>query len=128
MPKTQNRTRTTSIVLISLAVPIFLSLTQCHAAMPPAVGTEHCGGVSCSSNGDCTLNVPVCAQASSATCLTTSPRECAWKLNISTYCPCLEHDVRLCDYNGSPGVQICTKNSSTSTYWAACIACPSCTS
>jgi hypothetical protein len=32
----------------------------------------------------------------SAACLSDPPRECAWKLNISASCPCMEHDVRLC--------------------------------
>jgi hypothetical protein len=127
MPKSNPRTRKLSLLTLLFVAPLFLSLTQCHAAAPPIVGAEHCGGVACSSNLNCTANVPVCAISSSGTCLTTTPRECAWKLNISSACPCMEHDVRLCDFSGSPGVQICTKNSSTSTYWAACIACPSCT-
>lgn len=89
---------------------------------------EHCGGVVCAGTADCQSNVPLCAQASSATCLTGTPRECAWKLAISSSCPCMEHDVRLCmQSNGSPGVQICTANAArTGTFWDACIACPSC--
>lgn len=126
MRKTEPRKRAFPLITLACCIPFFLSLTMCSSALPPAATSEPCGGVGCTSNSDCTVNMPVCAQASSATCLNTSPRECAWKLNISAYCPCLEHDVRLCNYNGSPGVQICTKNSSTSTYWAACIACPSC--
>lgn len=127
MNKPDPRTRRFPLFTILLAAPLFLSLTQCGSAVLPPLGAEHCGGVVCASTNDCTVNIPVCAQSSSATCLNTSPRECAWKLNISASCPCLEHDVRLCDYSGSPGVQICTKSSSTSTYWAACIACPTCT-
>jgi hypothetical protein len=89
---------------------------------------EHCGGISCSGNADCQVNVPLCAQSISATCLPNPPRECAWKLAISSSCPCMEHDVRLCTQgNGSPSVQICTANAArTATFWDACIACPSC--
>lgn len=122
--------RFTGVMLLAAWIP------QCTAAQPSDeseahLGSvqnalEHCGGVACTSNGDCTITPPVCTMASSATCLTTTPRECAWKLNISASCPCIEHTVRLCNFSGSPGVQICTASSSTSTYWAACVACPSC--
>lgn len=126
MSKTRARTRKSSVVTLLLALPLFLSLTHCGAAMPPSAGLEPCGGPSCQSTNDCMLKTPVCAQGSSSTCLNTTPRECAWKLNISAYCPCIEHDVRLCSYNGGPGVQICNKTSSSSTAWSACMACPSC--
>jgi hypothetical protein len=125
MSKPNSRTRTYSLLTLFLAFPLLLSLTQCHAAAPP-VGVEHCGGVVCTSNYECGANPPVCASTTGATCLLTSPRECAWKLNISSSCPCMEHDVRLCQYNGGPGVQICGKTSSTSTQWGGCQACPNC--
>jgi hypothetical protein len=72
--------------------------------------------------------MPVCALSSGATCFNNT--ECTYKLNtISSSCPCIEHDVRLCTVSGSgaAGVQICTKVTSTSTTWAACVACPGCT-
>lgn len=130
-----------SSLLISLRVAIIATmaacLVQCAGEPPEGAGEgpissvasalEHCGGVVCTGNSNCQVNVPVCALSTSGTCLTTTPRECAWKLNISTSCPCIEHAVRLCTLSGGgAGVQICTASSSTSTYWAGCIACPSC--
>lgn len=115
-----------------------LALPQCSA--PEATDTdeshlgsvtsalEHCGGVACSGSGDCATSAPLCANPASATCLLTTPRECAWSLAISASCLCLEHDIRLCTLSGgTPGVQVCTSNKThTGTYWAACQACPSC--
>jgi hypothetical protein len=117
-----------SVSTLLLCCPLFL-LTQCGHQAVPQVSSEHCGGVTCTGNSDCTVNVPLCAQSTSATCLVGPPRECAWKLAISSSCPCMEHDVRLCTVGAStPGVQICTANGArTATYWAACVACPSCT-
>jgi hypothetical protein len=113
----------------SLFIITSLALTQCGHAAAPAVSSEHCGGVTCTGVTECQTNLPLCAQASSATCLSNAPRECAWKLAISSSCPCMEHDVRLCTASGSvAGVQICTANGArTATYWATCVACPSCT-
>lgn len=72
--------------------------------------------------------MPACALSAGMACLQGPPRECVWRLNTSsTSCPCMEHDVRLCDLSGSPGVQICMKASSTATYWGTCESCPSCT-
>jgi hypothetical protein len=115
---------------------LVLSLSQCGVEQGEAgenIGTvaqalEHCGGVACTGVIDCQTNIPLCAQATSATCLTGPPKECVWKLAISSSCPCMEHDVRLCTQtNGSPGVQICTANAPrTGTYWNTCIACPGC--
>lgn len=127
----------TFVFRVLLAGALAVSLSQCGAERSD-VGTEnigsvsaaleHCGGVTCSGGADCQANLPLCAQLSSATCLNTSPRECAWKLAISSSCPCMEHDVRLCTQNnGSPGVQICTANAPrTGTFWESCITCPSC--
>lgn len=115
------------LLTLLASVPLLLSLTQCAASPPPALGTEHCGAVSCTGTTQCAANLPLCAQASSATCLPNAPRECAWKLAISSSCPCMEHDVRLCVTGSTPGVEICTANSGrTGTYWAACIPCPGC--
>lgn len=125
-----------SISTIILVTCGSLTLTQCAGAAPPHAGhagiaadAEHCGGISCTGTAQCAANVPLCAIASSATCLPNAPRECAWKLNISGTCPCMEHDVRLCMVGGvTPGVQICTANGArTATYWADCVACPGCT-
>jgi hypothetical protein len=72
--------------------------------------------------------MPVCALTAGATCFNNT--ECTYKLNTtSATCPCIEHDVRLCTVPGSgaAGVQICTKVNTTTTTWAACVACPSCT-
>jgi hypothetical protein len=117
------------ICTLLLAGGLFLLLTQCGAATPSAVTSEHCGGVACTGTGDCTTNMPVCASATGVVCTIGPPRECIYKLNTgSSSCPCLEHDIRLCTASGGvPGVQICTKASASSTYWATCIACPSCT-
>ena len=114
-------------LFVLLALSLFL--TQCKGSTPPSLGAEHCGGIACTGVTQCQTNAPLCAIASSATCLPDAPRECAWKLNISASCPCLEHDVRLCTVGAStPGVQICTANAGrTATYWASCVACPNCT-
>jgi hypothetical protein len=72
--------------------------------------------------------MPVCALTSGATCYNGT--ECTYKLNTaSATCACIEHDVRLCTVAGSgaPGVQICTKVTSTATTWAACTTTPACT-
>src|SRR3954470_18157921 len=96
-----------SIVTILLSAPLLLALTQCGASLPPG-GAEHCGGVACSSSYDCQAAAPACALAAGTGCLQGPPRECVWRLNTSSNsCPCMEHDVRLCDLSGSPGVQIC---------------------
>src|SRR5262245_815741 len=118
-----------SLATLLVLAPLLLLLTQCSAGSTPAVSAEHCGGVTCSGNADCLVNVPVCADSTTATCLMTSPRECAWSLSISASCPCMEHAIRLCTASGGvPGVQICTANKPhTGTFWASCIACPSCT-
>jgi hypothetical protein len=112
-----------------VAAPLFLCLSQCSASPPPsALGAERCGNKACATTGDCTVGMPVCALSSGATCYNGT--ECTYKLNtISPGCPCIEHDVRLCTVPGSgaAGVQICTKVNTTTTTWAACIACPSCT-
>ena len=116
-----------SIFILFLCSALSLLLTQCGHQSPQPLGSEHCGGVACTGNSDCTVNVPLCAQSTSATCLTNIPRECAWKLAISASCPCMEHDVRLCTVSGNPGVQICTANGAhTATYWATCITTPAC--
>jgi hypothetical protein len=124
------------------AAALALCLVQCSAEQPPdstgeqdlgsisqATGTEHCGGISCTGVTECQTNLPLCASAASATCLTTAPRECAWKLNISAACPCMEHDVRLCLVGGTtPGVQVCTANGArTATFWGTCATTPTCT-
>jgi hypothetical protein len=117
------------ICTLLLAALLFLLLTQCGAATPAVVTAEHCGGVTCLGNSDCLNNMPVCASTTGVVCTIGPPRECIYKLNTgSSSCPCMEHDVRLCTASGGvPGVQICTKASASSTYWAACIACPNCT-
>jgi hypothetical protein len=111
------------------AAPLFLCLTRCSAAPPPAaVSAETCGGKACAASGDCLVGMPVCALTSGATCFNNS--ECTYKLNTaSSSCPCIEHAVRLCTVSGSgaAGVQICTKVTSTMTTWATCEPCPSCT-
>ena len=113
---------------------ISLNLLNCGAAHhpanpPPSLDSEHCGGLSCNTVGDCTANPPVCANLATIACPTQTPRECVYSLKISAACPCLEHDVRLCSVpgTGAPGVQICTKTNATTTAWASCVACPSCT-
>jgi hypothetical protein len=126
---TQHRTVSVRrICTLLLTSVLFLLLTQCGAT-PAAVTAEHCGGVACSGIVDCQAVAPVCASATGIVCTVGPPRECIYKLNTgSSSCPCLEHDVRLCTASGGvPGVQICTKASASSTYWAACIACPTCT-
>ena len=114
---------------VLLAAPLFLCLTQCSASPPPSsVTAEHCGSKTCSAQADCTVGMPVCALTAGATCYNNA--ECTYKLNTSSAtCPCIEHDVRLCTVSGSgaAGVQICTKVNTTTTTWAACVACPSCT-
>ncbi len=121
----------------AVGIGAMLCLTQCVAEQGDAenIGTvsqplEQCGGVACAANVDCVSStvMPLCASSAGATCLATTPRECSWRLSISSSCPCMEHAVRLCTQgNGSPGVQICTANNlRTATYWAACAACPSC--
>jgi hypothetical protein len=113
---------------VLLAAPLFLSLTQCSASPPPSALAARCGNKPCSSPVDCTVGMPTCALTAGATCYNNT--ECTYKLNTgSSSCPCIQHDVRLCTVPGSgaAGVQICTKVTSTSTTWAACIACPSCT-
>src|SRR4051794_27596821 len=107
----QRRAPAHPIFSLALLAPLFLLLNQCGAGTPPPVGSEHCGGTSCTGISQCQTPMPLCAIPISATCLPDAPRECAWKLNISASCPCLEHDVRLCMVGGStPGVQICTAN------------------
>lgn len=128
MPTQSPSSRLRSFITLLFAAPLLLALTQCGKGSPSAVGTEHCGGISCTGITQCQTNAPLCAIATSATCLTDAPRECAWKLNISSSCPCLEHDVRLCTVSGNPGVQICTANPArTATAWAACQTTPACT-
>ncbi len=123
------RPRNRSLFILFTAAPLFLLLTQCSAGSTPPVSSEHCGGVACTGTTQCTTNVPLCAIPISATCLPNAPRECAWKLNISGSCPCMEHDVRHCNLDATTGgVQICTANTGrTATSWAACQATPVCT-
>lgn len=113
----------TSITPPPVAPPPPLASTS---PAPASVSAEHCGGIACTSLANCTAHPPVCANLATISCPTQAPRECVYSLKISASCPCLEHDVRLCDFGGSPGVQICTASGST-TAWADCIACPSCT-
>ncbi|HXK16402.1 MAG TPA: hypothetical protein VNG33_01260 [Polyangiaceae bacterium] len=121
------------------AATLALCLVQCGVEQPSAsagdenvsqvkesVSGEHCGGIACTGITQCQSNAPLCAVAASATCLTDAPRVCAWQLNISSSCPCLEHDVRLCAVSGNAGVQICMANG-TSTYWSSCQTTPLCT-
>jgi hypothetical protein len=112
-----------------LAAPLFLCLSQCSASPPPpSASAERCGGKGCTGPSDCLSGMPVCAMTAGATCYNNA--ECTYKLNTSSVtCPCIEHDVRLCTVSGSgaAGVQICTKVNTTTTTWAACEACPSCT-
>lgn len=128
MPIHPPSSRLRSFIKLLFAAPLLLALTQCGKAAP-AVGSEHCGGISCTGTTQCQTAMPLCAVVSSPTCLPDAPRECAYKLNISATCPCLEHDVRLCSLGGgSNGVQICTANAGrTATYWASCVATPACT-
>ena len=116
-----------------------LCLVQCSAEQASDVAgdenlgsvsqaLERCGNKPCSSPADCSGGVPACALIAGNTCFNNT--ECTYKLNTSSAtCPCIEHDVRLCTVSGSgaAGVQICTKVNTTTTTWAACVACPSCT-
>ena len=122
-----NRTRSPkwSLVVLVLACPLFLCLTQCSSSAVSAT----CGSIACTSNPTCTLpaNLPVCAETLSAKCF-TGTGECVYKLKTDSLCPCIERDVRLCNIGATPGVQICTANPArTSTSWAACAACATCT-
>jgi hypothetical protein len=124
-----NRSPKRQLFTLLFAVPLFLCLSQCAAApSPAALGAERCGSKPCSSPADCSVGMPVCALTAGATCYNGT--ECTYKLNTSSVtCPCIEHAVRLCTVPGSgaAGVQICTKVNTTTTTWAACVACPSCT-
>jgi hypothetical protein len=121
------------------AAALTLCLVQCSAEQPTdgagyenlgsiASALEHCGGVACSGSLECQTNAPVCASATGVVCTAGPPRECIYKLNTgSSSCPCLEHDVRLCTVSGGgAGVQICTRSSSTATFWSACQTTPAC--
>jgi hypothetical protein len=136
---TTTRTGRTAFTVRLLASSILgLCLLHCSAEQPQdakesdlgsiASALEHCGGISCSGTSQCQTAMPLCAIATSPTCLPDAPRECAYKLNISSSCPCLEHDVRLCTLSGGgAGVQICTANAQrTATSWATCTATPAC--
>lgn len=80
-----------SAIVATIGVGAVLCLTQCAAEQGDgeniasvSQALEQCGGVACEGNSDC-LSVsvmPLCASSGGATCLQTSPRECAWKLNI----------------------------------------------
>jgi hypothetical protein len=131
--------RVTFTLRLLCSSALALSLLHCSAeqtqdANESGLGSissalEHCGGISCTGTSQCASNMPLCAISTSSTCLPDAPRECAYKLNISATCPCLEHDVRLCTLGGGGnGVQICTANAGrTATYWAACTTTPACT-
>jgi hypothetical protein len=129
----------TFILRVASAAALTLCLVQCSAEQPTdgagdenlgsiSSALEHCGGVACAGSADCLVNVPACASSTGIVCTVGPPRECIYKLNTgSSSCPCLEHDVRLCTVAPStPGVQVCTRSSSTATYWAACQATPAC--
>ena len=143
--KNQNRSMASyAAVCVRLAggAALTLCLAQCSAEQPSSDGSEdnigsvreslvtypHCGGIACTGLSQCQTNLPLCAIPISATCLPNPPRECAWKLNVSGSCPCMEHDVRHCNLNPTTGgVQICTANADrTATFWAACEATPVC--
>jgi hypothetical protein len=132
--------RTPRLMLqLGAAAAFTLCLVQCSAEQPgdtadePNLGSvsqalEQCGGKTCTAPADCLSGMPVCALSSGATCY--GGTECTYKLNTtSPGCPCIQHDVRLCTIAGSgaPGVQICTKVTSTATTWAACTTTPACT-
>ena len=124
---------------VGTAAAFTLCLVQCSAEQPgdtadePTLGSvsqalERCGNKTCSSPADCSVSRPVCALTAGATCYNNT--ECTYQLNTTSATgPCIEHDVRLCTVSGSgaAGVQICTKVNTTTTTWAACVACPSCT-
>jgi uncharacterized membrane protein len=127
----------TFVVRLASAAALTLCLAQCSSEQPPdadenlgsiSSALEHCGGVTCAGSSDCLSNMPVCASTTGVVCTAGPPRECIYKLNTgSSSCPCLEHDVRLCTVSGgAAGVQICTRSSSTATFWSTCQTTPAC--
>jgi hypothetical protein len=127
MFKKKIRSFTWSNITLALACPLLLCLTQCGSSS--MVGAS-CGSVACTGTPTCTsaANLPLCAETISAKCHSATS-ECVWKIKTDPNCPCMEHDVRLCNVNATtPGVQICTANAGrTATSWAACQACATCT-
>lgn len=130
------------VLRLAGAAALTLTLVHCSAEQSPTDTTEtrdgpiasvtqaleHCAGVACAGTADCAANMPACALSAGTGCTQGPPRECVWRLNTSsTSCPCMEHDVRLCDNSGSPGVEICMKDSATATHWGACQTTPACT-
>jgi hypothetical protein len=125
--ETIRRSRWTLITLVA-ATLLSLCLVQCKSS-PSVVGTEHCGGYTCTTNSNCMSGsvVPLCGDAVTASCQSVV-HECVWKIKIDSNCPCIERDVRLCTLSGGgAGVQICTANAGrTATSWATCTATPAC--
>lgn len=69
-----------NVFVATLGVGAVLCLTQCVAEqgdredLASVSQALQCGSRSCSGTADCQVNVPVCAQGTSATCLPNAPR------------------------------------------------------
>jgi hypothetical protein len=83
------------------------------------------GQASCKADNDCWASAPACSVSNSGKC---SFGKCVFQpqLDLTTGCPCMEHETGDCPLNGSVGHGICgkkmaaTATSAATTMWCAC--------
>ena len=91
------------------------------AACGDSTGGQSSAGRSCTPTNltNCIATPPKCAD----TLYVCIANQCVYRRKNSMSCPCIQHDVRLCDVLPGPmhGIQRCVANhTGTATSWSAC--------